>query len=78
MDLRQIEERKLDCVVRVVENQRKGARLFSGDDSPALEPEPGTGPQYDMSEIMQRWRAFIDMEFNKYVEGTRLRSGRLI
>ncbi|EXM15210.1 Ankyrin repeat [Fusarium oxysporum f. sp. vasinfectum] len=77
MDLGHIEKRKLDCVVRIVENEIKGARLFSRDDSPVLEPEPGTVPQYDMSEIMQRWRNFLDMEFHKYVEGKRLRSGRL-
>ncbi|KAK2667782.1 Ankyrin repeat [Fusarium oxysporum f. sp. vasinfectum] len=77
MDLGHIEKRKLDCVVRSVENEIKGARLFSRDDSPVLQPEPGTVPQYDMSETMQRWRNFLDMEFDKYVEGMRLRSGRL-
>ncbi|RBR08336.1 uncharacterized protein FIESC28_10282 [Fusarium coffeatum] len=65
MDLRYMEKKKLDCVVRIVENERKGTRLFSRDDSPALEPEPGTSSQYDLSEIMQQWRIFVDMEFDK-------------
>jgi hypothetical protein len=46
-NLHYMEKESLDCVVRIVENERKGARLFSPDDSPELEPEPGTGSEYD-------------------------------